>query len=554
MPDAATRTRAPDFRTLFESAPGLYLVLTPDLTIVAASEAYLRATMTKREAILGRGLFDVFPDNPDDPDASGARNLRASLGAVLRTRMPDAMAVQKYDIRRPESDGGGFEERFWSPLNSPVLDAAGELAYIIHRVEDVTEFVRLKQLGGEQQKLTDELRARAERMESEVYLRAQEVAEVNRRLQSANAEMGRLYEEARRSEERFRLLVQEVKDYAILMLDRDGIVVSWNEGAERIKGYRSEEIVGRHFSRFYSEEDVARGKPADALEIAAEEGRYEDDGWRVRKDGSRFWANVVVTALRDEKGELRGFGKVTRDFTERKHAEEALAERGAQLEAANRELEAFAYSVSHDLRAPLRSIDGFSQVLQEDFGGQLGPEAEDAIRRIRAAAARMGQLIDDLLNLSRITRTQLKKQPVDLSAMARSIASALMSNPSERVVELQIEDGAVVDGDPQLLRIVLENLIGNAFKFTSTRPTARIAFGRSQRNGGVSYWVRDNGVGFDMAYANRLFGAFQRLHASVEFPGTGIGLATVQRIIHKHGGSVWAEGAVDRGSTFGFSL
>src|SRR5574341_2389852 len=177
----------PDFRTLFESAPGLYLVLAPDLTITAVSNAYLQATMTVRDQILGRNLFDVFPDNPDDPAATGTSNLRASLDRVLQTKQPDTMAVQKYDIRRPESEGGGFEERFWSPVNSPVLGPTNEIRYIIHRVEDVTDFVRLKQRGSEQEKVTAELRSRAERMEVEVYARAQEVASVNRELQRANA-------------------------------------------------------------------------------------------------------------------------------------------------------------------------------------------------------------------------------------------------------------------------------------------------------------------------------------------------------------------------------
>jgi len=191
----------PDFRLLFEGAPGLYLVLTPEYRIVAVSDAYARATKTKREAIVGRGLFEVFPDNPDDPTATGARNLRASLDRVRQQRLPDAMAVQQYDIRRPESEGGGFEVRYWSPLNTPVFDAQGTLVNIIHRVEDVTELVRLKQVGTERDKLTDELRAKAERMQTEVFLRAQEVAEANRRLQSANEELGRLYERSKELDE-----------------------------------------------------------------------------------------------------------------------------------------------------------------------------------------------------------------------------------------------------------------------------------------------------------------------------------------------------------------
>jgi len=185
----SSRNSGPDFQALFESAPGLYLVLEPDLTIAAASDAYLRATMTERAAILGRGIFDVFPDNPDEPEATGVENLRASLARVLARKEPDTMAVQKYDIRRPESEGGGFEERHWSPVNSPVLGADGAVAYIIHRVEDVTEFVRLKHQGNEQTRLTEELKIRAERMEAEIFRRAQEIQDANRMLREFQGEL-----------------------------------------------------------------------------------------------------------------------------------------------------------------------------------------------------------------------------------------------------------------------------------------------------------------------------------------------------------------------------
>jgi formate hydrogenlyase transcriptional activator len=308
---------APDFQSFFESVPGLYLVLTPDLSIVAASDAYLRATMTKRDDILGRGVFEVFPDNPDDPGATGVRNLRASLRRVLTEKCPDTMAVQKYDIRRPESEGGGFEERYWSPVNAPVLAPDGEVSCIIHRVEDVTDFVRLKEQESQQIKQTEELRTRTEQMESEILLRVRELQEANQKLKATNQELAL-------SEERFRLLVAGVKDYAIFMLDPEGRVSTWNEGAQRIKGYTSEEIIGQQFSRFYTREDIESGKPDHELKIAASEGKSEDEGWRVRKDGSQFWANVVITAVRNRNGDLLGFSKVTRDFTERKKTEEAL--------------------------------------------------------------------------------------------------------------------------------------------------------------------------------------------------------------------------------------
>lgn len=194
MPYGRSLPESPNFRSLFESSPGLYLVLLPDttkFTIVAVSDAYARQTMTRREDILGKGLFEIFPDNPDDPQASGVQNLKASLQRVLELRGPDTMAVQKYDIRKPESEGGGFDERHWSPHNSPVFAPGGEIAYIIHRVEDVTDFVRLKQRGVEQTKLTAELRMKTERMEAEIFLRAQEIQEANKNLRAANEELER---------------------------------------------------------------------------------------------------------------------------------------------------------------------------------------------------------------------------------------------------------------------------------------------------------------------------------------------------------------------------
>jgi PAS domain S-box-containing protein len=363
------------------------------------------------------------------------------------------------------------------------------------------------------------------------------------------------------SEERFRLLVQGVKDYAILMLDPEGRVVSWNEGAQRIKGYSAADILGQHFSRFYTPDDVEAGEPARALEMARRHSRFENEGWRVRKDGSWFWADVTVTTMYGPKGELRGFSKVTRDITERKHAEEevrTLSESGrrhaAELEAANKELEAFSYSVSHDLRAPLRSIDGFSLALMEDYADGLDAEARGLLERIRAATHRMAQLIDDLLNLARVARSEMRHEVVNLSAMAKVILAEFQTLEPQRRVECVVQEGAVGHGDPDLLRVVLENLLGNAWKFTMKKPRARIELGTLQRDKQQVYFVRDDGPGFDMTYANKLFGTFQRLHATTEFPGTGIGLASVRRIIHRHGGRTWAEGVEGKGATFSFTL
>ncbi|MGH9736988.1 MAG: ATP-binding protein [Candidatus Acidiferrales bacterium] len=234
--------------------------------------------------------------------------------------------------------------------------------------------------------------------------------------------------------------------------------------------------------------------------------------------------------------------------------ERRVEERTAQLTHANKELESFSYSVSHDLRAPLRSIDGFSQALLEDCEPQLDEAGKDYLRRIRGSAQRMGLLIDDLLNLARVSRAKIQKQKVDLTALAASIVNDLRRTQLGRDVEIRIEEGVEVWADPGLLRIVLENLLNNAWKFTSKRDRASIEFGYIRDNGKSSYFVRDNGAGFDPKYADRLFGAFQRLHAMNDFPGTGVGLATVQRIISRHGGAVWAESAVDQGASFYFTL
>lgn len=243
-----------------------------------------------------------------------------------------------------------------------------------------------------------------------------------------------------------------------------------------------------------------------------------------------------------------------REIAERRRSEAQLRGAKEAAEAANRELEAFSYSVSHDLRAPLRSIDGFSQALLEDCGDRLGERGRQDLDRVRAATRRMGLLIDDLLSLSGVARVEMRRATVDLSDLARRIAAELQKGQPDRKVEFQIADGLVADGDGRLLRVALENLLRNAWKFTGRRPVAHIELGATQDNGRRAFFVRDDGAGFDMAYADRLFGAFQRLHSTRDFEGTGIGLATVARIVQRHGGRVWGEGAVDRGATFYFTL
>jgi signal transduction histidine kinase len=246
--------------------------------------------------------------------------------------------------------------------------------------------------------------------------------------------------------------------------------------------------------------------------------------------------------------------QLEKEIEERKRVETQMQGVNTELLAANKELEAFSYSVSHDLRAPLRGIDGFSLALLEDYAEKLDEDGRDYLHRVRAATQRMGILIDDLLNLSRVTRSEMRWESADLSAIVRSVVAELRKTEPEREVDVRIEDGLQATADAHLLRIVFENLLGNAWKFTSKRGFARIEFGTVQVNARPAFYIRDDGAGFDPAFSDRLFGAFQRLHDKDEFPGTGVGLATVQRIIHRHGGRIWAESAVGRGATFYFTL
>jgi signal transduction histidine kinase len=397
MPSETPALEPLNFRDLFEAAPGLYLVLTPNLKIVAVSDAYLKATMTKRENILNKELFEVFPDNPDDPSADGVRNLRLSLERVKKNNCADTMAVQKYDVRRSAEDGGAFEERFWSPINAPVFDKNNKLSHIIHRVEDVTEFMLLKQQMAKDGHENQQIKEKAVEMEAEIYLRAQ------------------------------------------------------------------------------------------------------------------------------------------------------------QLQQANEDLESFSYSVSHDLRAPLRAIIGFGQLLMEENGNALNESGIDHLTRVINAAKRMGLLIDGLLNLSKLSRKEIHKNKVDLTALAKELIAELRLQ-DKRELTVTIQPDLVADGDTSLLRVVLQNLLSNALKFTTKTKEAKIEFGKKKENQKTIFFIQDNGAGFDMAYSDKLFNAFQRLHSSHDFEGTGIGLATARKIIHRHNGAIWAQSSPDKGATFFFTI
>ncbi len=367
----------------------------------------------------------------------------------------------------------------------------------------------------------------------------------------------------RRSEEQFRLLVESAGS-VIVGMRADHMVFQWNREAENLFGVPREQALGHDFLDLATGFTTRAAATAETLRLLCGSGSASSES-EIRTPGGEtrtlLW-NYTRMVSPENEGSVIVVGQ---DITTRKRAEEALkllnaelenrvAERTAQLQSANRELEAFCYSVSHDLRAPLRSLDGFSKALLEDCNDRLDDQGRDYLNRVRGASQRMGELIDDLLTLSRVSRGEMRRTEVNLSAMARLIGELLQKQQPGRAVDWRIAPEIVVAGDGNLLKIALENLLGNAWKYTSGHSHAIIEFGVSEAGGERVYFVRDDGAGFDPAYADMLFQPFHRLHRSDEFEGHGVGLATVQRVVHRHGGRVWAEGAVGKGASFSFTL
>lgn len=456
--------------------------------------------------------------------------------------------------------------RLRRPIAEPILALAG----VAKRVAENKEYAAraAKHSNDEVGLLTEAFN----QMLGEIETTQSSLLKTNESMQTEIIERRRAEGDLRKNEAQLQTIVENLTE-GLVVSDLNGQLLHFNRAALELHGFASMDEGLRHMHEF-----------VDTFELSGMDGTvFPVEDWpvarvlrgeklydwevrirRIQSDWQRIFS-YGGTLVRDDDGKPLLAVVTMSDVTERKRAaeeirqlnaelEQRVVERTAQLQTVNKELEAFSYSVSHDLRAPLRSLDGFSQALLEDCANQLDDEGKDKLQRIRLASQRMGQLIDDLLALSRLTRVEMHREPVDLSKIARETIEEARAADTSREVEVVIADGLLAQGDPQLLRIVLTNLLGNAWKFTGKSPHPRIEVGCEGENGNQAFFVRDNGVGFDMKYAGKLFGAFQRLHAMTDFPGTGIGLATVQRIIHRHGGRIWAESAVDEGTTFRFTV
>ena len=409
-----------------------------------------------------------------------------------------------------------------------------------------------------------------------VFIEVQDITE-HKRFEDCVLEANRDLEERVRensaelfqSEQRYRLMVDAVQDHCIYFIDENGSVTDWTESAQRLHGHPRQQMLGRPYLGLLAVGNAGEDEvdPAQVLRLAKAHGQWETRGWRLRDDGSRFWAHTVLTALRNEAGELQGLSAITRDMTAAKSLEDVMndlnkelekrvAERTQQLVAANKDLDVFSHMVSHDLRAPLRHISSFVSLLQEQLGETSDRLTLQYLNSTAKASRRMSYMIEGLLEYARLGRVSIEAQPVPLAPLLQGVIEHLRMENPDRAIEWTVEeDLPVVRGDAMLLAQAFGNLLNNSVKYTRPRDTAKVEVGwKVNPVGGRTFYVHDNGVGFDLEKAHNLFVMFQRQHHSMDFEGTGTGLALSQRIIERHGGRIWAETAPGEGCTFYFTL
>jgi PAS domain S-box-containing protein len=481
-------------RTLIDNLPDYIYVKDTESRFLLNNLAHTQILgAIKPDELVGKTDFDTFPHEL-------AAHYYADDQALIQSGQP------LIDQEEPTTDQTTGEKKWVLTTKVPLRDGRGQVIGLVGLSRDITE---------------------RKRVEEELLSRRQELQEHIDSMSTMTAKVA-----------------------------LDGTILLANKIAQQASGLSMEVLMQTNFlaGPWWTFDPEVQTRVHQAFD-KAKTGTLVNYDEQIFVFGQVMAINFSLVPITGPDGQVTYIVAEGRDITSLKQAEKVLQEYSTQLEATNKELEAFSYSVSHDLRAPLRSIDGFSQALLEDYGDSLEAEAQHYLQRVRAGSQRMAQLIDDMLALSRLTRSEMRHETIDLSALAQTIAAELHQAEPARQAKFIITPDLTVQADARLIRVALENLLGNAWKFTAKRSAAHIEFGiLSQADDQPAYFVRDNGAGFDMTYADKLFGAFQRLHTPAEFTGTGIGLATVQRVIHRHGGQVWAEGAVEQGATFYFTL
>ena len=509
---------APSAWDLLEALPDATVVTNPEGRIQFINEQALSLFGYPRHELLGQPMEVLLPERFREAHR-GHRS--GYFGDPKKRRKGTGKGLEIFGRRK---DGTEFPaEIVLAPTRLP------EGVLVTAAVRDITERKRTEALI---RRADLEIRAINADLEQRVKVRTAQLEQTN---QFLNA------------------IIENIPDMVCVKDAERLACVRFNKAGEALLGISRTDVLGKNDHDFFpaKQADLRQARERETLRAGVTLDIPEEP---LDTKLGRRWLHTRQVPILGEDGSAQFLLGISQDITEAKRSRAALVCAKEAAEAANRELESFSYSVAHDLRAPLRSIDGFSQALLEDHGEKLEADARESLSYIRESAQQMVQLIDGLLGLSRVTRGELRHEEVDLGALARAAVTRLQRCQPERRVDVVIQEGLTVDGDPRLLSVALDNLLGNSWKFTAHCERPRVEFGATSDNGRPTYFVRDNGAGFDMAFVSKLFGVFQRLHAGSEFEGTGVGLATVQRVVSRHGGRVWGRGEVNGGATFSFTL
>lgn len=551
------------FKKLFHASPNMYVLLTPDLKIRAANKAFLDATLTTWEEIDGKDLFEVFPDNPNDPQATGVKNVSHAIEMVIKTKQPFSIPLLKYDIPLSPDDAGAFEERYWLSNCYPVFDNDNIVAMFFH-VEDVTRLLQLEQREHIRSKQNMGLEQQAAYMESKVFRQAQRLTETTQRLMETKSNLEKLYEQSQKTgQARLKAIVENAID-GLITINSHGIIESFNPACERIFGYKLPEVIGKNIKMlmpdpYHSNHDgyISNYMKTGNAKIIGTAGRQVS---AKRKDGTVFPIDLSISAFELEDG--KHFSGIIRDITDRQQAEMELLNYTKQLERSNQELDDFAYIASHDLKEPLRGMNTQASFLIEDFGQTLGDDGCKKLNRLMQLCCRMDRLINDLLHYSRLGRTDLAIRKVDLNVLILEVQQLLDAAIKERNVSVVIPKKLpdIVCDEPKVKEL-FHNLITNAIKYNDKdKKTIEIGVIDEVNNKNHLeknvFYVKDNGIGIQEKFYNDIFRMFKRIPGPIEDkePGTGVGLTFVKKIIERHNGTIWLESQPGQGTTFYFTL